>query len=79
VQRLRKEAGYEYTTRITLWVGGDREALEALRPHVDFIRGETLARCLELGARAPRPDAEQSLEIDGQNVVMGMQRYEERS
>jgi isoleucyl-tRNA synthetase len=79
VQRLRKEAGYEYTTRITLWVEGDREALEALRPHGDFIRGETLARCLELGARAPRPDVEQSVEIDGRNVVLGMQRYEERS
>ncbi|HEU4648765.1 MAG TPA: isoleucine--tRNA ligase [Gemmatimonadales bacterium] len=79
VQRLRKEAGYEYTTRITLWVEGDRGALDALRPHLDFIRGETLARCLELGARAPAPDLEQSLEIDGRNVVLGMQRYEERS
>jgi isoleucyl-tRNA synthetase len=79
VQRLRKEAGYEYTTRINLWVDGDRAVVEALRPHLEFIRGETLARCVELGARAPSPDLEQNLEIDGRKVVLGVQRYEDRS
>jgi isoleucyl-tRNA synthetase len=79
VQRLRKEAGYEYTTRIGLWVDGGPEALEALRPHAEFIKGETLARGLELGAKAPGPDLEQAVEIDGRNVVVGVQRYEDRS
>jgi isoleucyl-tRNA synthetase len=79
VQRLRKEAGYEYTTRIHLWIDGDSAASEALRPHAEFIQEETLARCLELGARAVRPDREAQLELDGSNLVLGVRRYEERS
>jgi isoleucyl-tRNA synthetase len=79
VQRLRKEAGYEYTTRIHLWIDGERAALDGLRPHVAFIEEETLARCLELGARAVGPDLEQELEIDGWRVVLGVRRYEDRS
>jgi isoleucyl-tRNA synthetase len=79
VQRLRKEAGYEYTTRIHLWIDGDPPVLEALRPHTNFIQQETLARCLELAARAIQPDREQQSEIDGLNLVLGVRRYEERS
>jgi isoleucyl-tRNA synthetase len=78
VQRLRKEAGYEYTTRIHLWIDGDRVG-DALRPHVAFIEAETLARCLELGARAVAPDLEQALEIDGLRVVLGVRRYQDPS
>ena len=48
--------------------------LEAVRAHADFIRGETLARRLELGARAPAPDLEQQVDIDGHGVVVGVQR-----
>jgi isoleucyl-tRNA synthetase len=79
VQRLRKEAGYEYTTRINLWVDGDGTVIDALRPHLEFVRGETLARCLEIGARTPSPEVEQTSEIDGRPVVLGMQRYEDRA
>ena len=65
IQRLRKEAGYVYTDRIALWIDGDAAVLEAVRAHASFIRGETLARRLELGARAPAPDLEQQVDIDG--------------
>ncbi len=75
VQRLRKEAGYVYTDRIGLWISGDAPVLEAVRGHAPFIQGETLARRLELGVRAPAPDLEQQLEIDGHGVVMGVQRH----
>jgi len=78
VQRLRKEAGYEYTTRIHLWIDGDRVAIDALRPHVAFVEAETLARCLELGARAVAADLEQELEIDGWRVALGVRRYQDR-
>ncbi|HEY7479882.1 MAG TPA: isoleucine--tRNA ligase [Gemmatimonadales bacterium] len=74
VQRLRKEAGYVYTDRIGLWIAGDGPVLEAVRGHAQFIQGETLARRLELGLRAPSPDLEQELDIDGHGVVMGVQR-----
>ena len=46
VQRLRKEAGYEYTTRIALWLDGAGAVLDAVRAHGAVIRGETLARVL---------------------------------
>jgi isoleucyl-tRNA synthetase len=74
IQRLRKEAGYVYTDRIGVWLEGGEPVLEAVRAHADFIRGETLARRLELGARAPAPDLEQQVDVDGHAVVMGVQR-----
>jgi isoleucyl-tRNA synthetase len=74
IQRLRKEAGYVYTDRIGVWMDGGAPVLEAARQHADFIRGETLARRLELGARAPTPDLEQQVDIDGHGVVVGVQR-----
>jgi isoleucyl-tRNA synthetase len=74
VQRLRKEAGYVYSDRIGLWISGDGPVLDAVRGHAGFIQGETLARRLELGHRAPAPDLEQELDIDGHGVVMGVQR-----
>jgi isoleucyl-tRNA synthetase len=74
IQRLRKEAGYVYTDRIGVWMDGGPAVLEAARAHADFIRGETLARWLEIGARAPAPDLEQQVDIDGQGVVVGVQR-----
>ena len=74
IQRLRKEAGYAYTDRIGVWMDGGPPVLEAVRAHADVIRGETLARRLELGARAPAPDLEQQVEIDGHGVVVGVQR-----
>jgi isoleucyl-tRNA synthetase len=75
VQRLRKEAGYGYTDRIRLWIAGDQPVLAAVRGHTEFIQGETLARRLEVGARAPAPDLEQPVEIDGHGAVVGVQRY----
>jgi isoleucyl-tRNA synthetase len=75
VQRLRKDAGYVYTDRIGLWISGEGPVLEAVRGHAGFIRGETLTRRLEVGTRAPAPDLEQEVDIEGHGVVMGVQRY----
>jgi isoleucyl-tRNA synthetase len=74
IQRLRKEAGYVYTDRIRVWMEGGEPVLEAARVHAEFIRGETLARGLELGARAPTPDLEQQVDIDGHGVLVGVER-----
>jgi isoleucyl-tRNA synthetase len=74
VQRLRKEAGYVYTDRIGLWLDGHASVLEAARAYQAFISGETLARRLEVGVRAPKPDLEQQVDIDGQAVLVGVQR-----
>jgi isoleucyl-tRNA synthetase len=75
VQRLRKEAGFQFTDRIGLWISGDGPVLDAVRSHTEYIRTETLARRLEVGSRAPAPDLEQEVAIDGHGVVVGVQRH----
>jgi isoleucyl-tRNA synthetase len=77
VQRIRKEAGYSYTDRIALWIDGDPPVIEAVKAHAGFIRGETLARGLEISARAPDPDLEQRVDMDGHGAVVGVQRYQD--
>jgi isoleucyl-tRNA synthetase len=76
VQRLRKEAGLEYTSRIVLYVDGDAAVLDALRPHAGTIGEETLARQLDFGARAPKPDLEQRVQLDDATLMVGLTRYE---
>jgi isoleucyl-tRNA synthetase len=76
VQRIRKEAGYLYTDRIALWIDGDPPLADAVNAHAGFIRGETLARGLQVGARAPAADLEQQVDIDGHGAVVGVQRYQ---
>jgi isoleucyl-tRNA synthetase len=76
VQRIRKEAGYLYTDRIALWIEGDPAVAEAVNAYAGFIQGETLARGLQVGARAPGPDLEQRVDIDGHSAVVGVQRYQ---
>jgi isoleucyl-tRNA synthetase len=75
VQRLRKDAGYEYTTRIALWVDGPAAVLQAVRTHAGVIQAETLARALNDGVRSTTPDREEQLEIDGHHVVIAVTRH----
>ncbi len=77
VQRLRKEAGYDITTRVALAIDGAPELLAAIRGHAEFIQGETLARELAVGSRADRPDREQSVTLDGLDAVIGIQRRDD--
>ena len=77
VQRVRKDAGYEFTTRITLSIDGDARLLAAARAHAGFIRDETLARALHVGARAPAADLEQEAEVEGMQVVLGVERSDD--
>ena len=77
VQRMRKEAGYEYTTRIRLWVTGDEQVQRAVAAHTGFIRDETLARELEVGTRGTTPDLEQQVDLDGVSAILGIQRHGE--
>ena len=77
IQRLRKEAGYEITTRVALSIDGAPGLLEAVRTHAEFIRGETLARELAVGSRADHPDREQTVTLDGLEAVIGIQRRQD--
>jgi len=74
VQRLRKEAGYDYNTRIALSISGADEVLEAAGAFRQFIAGETLARRLETGADLADPDVREAVDIDGREVVIALKR-----
>ncbi len=77
IQRLRKDAGYDISTRVTLAVDGAPELLAAVTAYAEFIQGETLARELVVGSRADRPDREQSVTLDGAEAVIGIQRHDD--
>ena len=74
VQRLRREAGFEYTDRIALAVTGAEPVLAAARHHETFLKAETLARQLEVGIRLEHPDVEQVVDLDGHEVTVGLRR-----
>jgi isoleucyl-tRNA synthetase len=74
IQRLRKDAGYEYTTRIQVWVDGPDPLLAAVREHATFIRGETLARVVHVGSAESVPDRQESVEIDSHQAMIAVAR-----
>lgn len=74
VQRLRRDAGFDYTDRIALAVTGAEAVLAAARNHEAFLKEETLARRLDVGGRLERPDLEQVLDLDGHEVTVGLRR-----
>ncbi|MFL5507345.1 MAG: isoleucine--tRNA ligase [Gemmatimonadales bacterium] len=74
VQRMRKEAGYEYTTRIRLWVSGEPVLQRAVEAHAAFVQEETLARAIGVGERATAPDIEQEVDVDGLVGLVGIRR-----
>lgn len=76
VQRIRKDAGYDFTTRIHLAIDGANGLVKALTPHSSFIKEETLARELLLGSQLPAADLQQEIDIDGHTVIIGVQQYD---
>jgi isoleucyl-tRNA synthetase len=75
IQRLRKDAGYAYTTRIALWLEGPPPVLDAVQAHARFIQGETLARELHAGERPASFDRQETVEIEGHHVVIAVARH----
>ncbi|MFN0181360.1 MAG: isoleucine--tRNA ligase [Gemmatimonadales bacterium] len=70
VQRLRKEAGFEYTTRITLGISGDGPVVAAARSERAMIQGETLARDIKVGEVLAGAQARDESRIDEHQVVL---------
>src|SRR6185312_11044200 len=82
VQRLRKEAGYEYTTRIELSVAGAEDVVAATRAFSGFVEGETLARRMVVGGGAgaalDEPDLQREVDIEGRRVTIALRRHDGR-
>ncbi|MDH5197831.1 MAG: DUF5915 domain-containing protein, partial [Gemmatimonadota bacterium] len=75
IQRFRKEAGYEYTTRVSLSVSGDPEIEMAATAHRATIAAETLARQVDVGRELDTADVRETTEIDGRAVVIALRRH----
>src|SRR5256884_1313801 len=78
VQRLRKEAGYEYTTRIELSVDGAADVVAAVSAFESFVEGETLARRLVLGSVFEEADVIRELDIEARRVTIALRRHDGR-
>jgi isoleucyl-tRNA synthetase len=63
---MRKESGFSISDRIRLMIGGDRDILEAVKTHQDWIKGEVLATELVIadGVALEQPDMAQ-VDLDG--------------
>lgn len=75
VQRLRKEAGYDYDTRVELSLSGDSEVLEAVDDFRVYISGETLARRIELEKDLSDSDVSEEVDLDGKKIVVSLKRH----
>jgi isoleucyl-tRNA synthetase len=78
VQRLRKEAGYEYTTRIELSITGAAEVVAATRAFQGFVEGETLARRMVLGGVLDDADLQREVDIEGRGTTIALRRHDGR-
>jgi isoleucyl-tRNA synthetase len=76
VQRLRKEAGYDYNTRIVLGVAGDDGLVAAAETFRQVISDEALARHLDLGVVLDNPDAMEEVAIDDRQAILSVRRWE---
>ena len=74
IQRMRKEAGYEVSDRIALWIDGADAVREAARAHGAWIGEETLARKLAVAERPTGADLEQRHDLDGHEAVIALRR-----
>jgi isoleucyl-tRNA synthetase len=78
VQRLRKEAGYEFTTRIELSVAGPDDVEAAVSTFQSFVAGETLARKVVLGAVLAEADVTREVDIETRRVTIALRRHDGR-
>jgi isoleucyl-tRNA synthetase len=78
VQRLRREAGYEYTTRIELSIAGAGDVVAATAAFQAFVEGETLARRTLLGGVLDDADVTRDVDIEGRRVTIALRRHDGR-
>ena len=76
IQRLRKEAGYDYNTRIAVGLSGTPEVLEAAGAFESFIARETLARRLVTGSDLGGSDITRTVDIEGKETVISLLQFD---
>jgi isoleucyl-tRNA synthetase len=74
IQRMRKDAGFAVSDRISLSLSGPAELEEAIRTHQSRIAEEVLARDISIGDDASKMNAAQSVDIDGHPARIALER-----
>ena len=70
VQNMRKEAGYEVTDRIQIWLQASDEMNAAVEKQSDYIKNETLCESLQLGEKGGNYNKE--WKIDEEKIQVGI-------
>lgn len=74
IQRLRKDSGYDYTTRIELGIMGPPQIMTAIEIWGDFVLGETLARNFVPGDTIEEPDLCETVAVEGNEVTISLRK-----
>jgi isoleucyl-tRNA synthetase len=74
IQRLRKDAGYDVSTRIALSVDGSTALVDAARRHQEYIAHETLTRDFSVGTRLDTFDRLEPVTIDEHAATLAVRR-----
>jgi isoleucyl-tRNA synthetase len=74
VQRLRRDAGYQLSDRIELWIAGDAALVDAARRHAATIAGDTLTEAVRWDEPPAAADVAQTVEIDGLEARLAVRR-----
>jgi isoleucyl-tRNA synthetase len=78
VQRLRKEADYDYTMRIEVSVKGAADVVAAVEAFQGYVAGETLARSIQLGSTLDDADITRDVDIEGRAITLALRRHDAR-
>src|SRR5690606_41593979 len=74
IQRLRKDSGLAVSDRIRLAIDGATEVHEGAHAFADYIRSETLAVELSVGAAEALWDTARVTDMDGMPVPLALVR-----
>lgn len=73
IQELRKEAGYNVSDRIYVFVDADKSLRDIVTGYADYIERETLALEIQEGGDFEW-DKERAIDLDGINVKLGVKK-----
>ncbi len=73
IQTMRRDADFEISDRIVVTYQGSKRVVKAIKTHMEYVSGETLADALL--SSAPGQDAfSQEFSIDGESVTLSVRR-----
>jgi len=76
IQAMRKEANMPVDAFIEVWIDGDKEILESILKHEDYVASETRADKIRVGEEPPRGEEVlvKEWEVDGKRVTIAIRR-----